>query len=81
MVETESTLSRFLRGIPDGTRLDEEQFSLRHRFIIGSLIIQAPLLFALSRLSGTGNVTGVPFPEIPLTHGITGAGIIVVLAV
>ena len=34
----------------------------------------------LSRASGTGGITGVPYPEIPLAHGLAGSGIILVLA-
>lgn len=81
MIQTETHLSRFLSGIPDGTRLDTDQFTLRHRFIVGSIVLQAPLLFVLSRLSGTGAITGVSYPEIPLAHGLIGSGMILVLAV
>ena len=81
MTDTETVADRFLRGIPSGDRLDDDQFKLRHRFIVGSLVVQAPLLFVLSRLSGTGRITGTPFPEIPLTHGLAGSGIILALGV
>ncbi len=81
MAENKTILSRFLSGVPDGARLDDSQFSLRHRFIVASLVVQAPVLFTLSRLSGTGELTGVPFPDIPLTHGLAGSGIVLALAV
>ena len=81
MTDTETVADRFLSGVPSGDRLDDDQFALRHRFIVGSLIVQAPLLFALSRLSGTGATTGTPFPEIPLAHGLAGSGIVLLLAV
>ena len=81
MTKTESTLGRFLRGVPAGDRLGADQFTLRHRAIVASLVVQAPLLFVLSRLSGTGAITGTPFPEIPLAHGLAGSGIILALAV
>ncbi len=80
MTETETLLSRFRSGVPNGTRLDADQFTFRHRFIVGSLVVQAPLLFVLSRFSGTGGITGVPFPEIPLSHAISGSGLVLVLA-
>ncbi len=81
MTQTEKALGRFLSGIPNGDRLDDDQFTFRHRFIIGSLVVQAPLLFALSRFSGTGEITGVPYPDIPLSHGLVGSGLILALAV
>ena len=81
MSETQTVLDRFLAGIPAGDRLDADQFGLRHRAIVAFLIVQAPILFVVSRLSGTGAITGTPFPEIPLTHGLAGSGIVLALAV
>ena len=80
MTDTETTLDRVLAGIPSGNRIDDDQFALRHRAIVGSLVVLAPVLFALSRLTGTGGITGATYPEIPLVHGLVGSGILVVLA-
>ena len=80
MPDTRTALDRFLAGIPSGDRLDDDQFALRHRAIVVFLIVQAPLLFVISRLSGTGAITGTPFPEIPLTHSLVGSGIVLGLA-
>ena len=79
MTDSTTAVGRFLAGIPSGDRLDDEQFALRHRAIVVFLIVQAPVLFVISRLSGTGAITGTPFPEIPLTHGLAGSGIILAL--
>ena len=76
-----ATIDRFLAGIPSGDRIGDDQFTLRHRAIVAFLVVQAPILFAISRLTGTGTFTGTPFPEIPLTHSLAGSGLVLGLAV
>ncbi|WP_299237502.1 methyl-accepting chemotaxis protein [Natronomonas sp.] len=80
MTDNETTLDRVLAGIPSGNRIDDGQFALRHRAIVGSLVVLAPVLFVLSRLTGTGGITGATYPEIPLVHGLVGSGLLVALA-
>jgi methyl-accepting chemotaxis protein len=80
MTDYQGIADRFLTGVPDGSRISDAQFSLRHRFIVASLLALAPLLFALSRRSGTGGITGTTYPEIPVVHAVVGCGIVVALA-
>jgi methyl-accepting chemotaxis protein len=69
-------LAKFVRNIPDGSRITEESFRRRHRAVLVATAIQVPVLFALSRFSGTEAVTGATFPGIPMAHSIVGVGII-----
>ena len=80
MSDNKTAIDRFLTGVPSGNRIDDDQFSFRHRAIVAFLIVQAPLLFAISRLTGTGAITGTPFPDIPLTHSLVGSGLVFGLA-
>ena len=73
-------LVEFIRKTPDGTRVTETAFETRHRIVLFAIAIQLPILFTVSRFTGTGATTGVEFPAIPLAHSVAGVGVIAAIA-
>jgi methyl-accepting chemotaxis protein len=71
--------AKFISNIPDGSRISEESFELRHRAVILATAALLPFIFAVSRLTGVESVTGAQLPAIPLLHSIAGVGLVVAL--
>ncbi len=74
------TLFEFITKTPDGTRVTDDSFEKRHRIVLFSIAIQLPILFAISRFTGLGALTGVEFPSIPFSHSFAGVGGIAAIA-
>ena len=71
-------IDRFIQNVPDGSRITDTSFQSRHRAVLIVTALQIPILFLLSRFTGTEQITGATFPQIPLVHSFAGVGIIAV---
>jgi len=74
-------IQQFLNHIPDGSRITDDSFRIRHRSVLAVTAIQIPFLYLISRMTGVESVTGAELPEIPFFHSIAGVTIIAVLVV
>ena len=76
-----SALARYIENTPNGTEIPDEAFRKRHRGILAFTALLAPIVFAISRLTGVESVTGAELPAVPLSHSIAGTGLVAGLLV
>ena len=82
MSMTEDSIGRF-RGlfelIPDGSAIDAETWTRRHRIMLVIAALHVPLLAGLGLLEGPEPISGATLPEIAMTEILLWVGIIAVL--